>query len=175
MRHAATCLALFLCSACGIGGSSEPKRRYSNEAQGYVIAQPDGWTAWEHRGFAQLTPVRSKSMQRHTIVIRAAKKPQQVVDGKPTTDADLVAATERVLRALPKSTLSTKAAFDGELKGVRFSLSFVPRGLTRPYRREHALLLGSTHVFHIIYTSPSNEPMDEASFRTVVTTLSEEG
>jgi hypothetical protein len=165
---------VFAVAACG-GGSPPSDRVYANESQGYALVRPQGWEVSEVRGHTQLAPTWDKAKAKHTIVIRAAAKSAQIFEGKPTTPADLAESTERALRGLPRAKLAAKATLEGtELPGVRYSVSFVPRGLGKTYRREHALIVGSKHVFHVIYTSPANEPVDEASFKTVVATLTEE-
>jgi hypothetical protein len=172
----ATLLAVVTVVACGNSGSSEVGKVYRNEAQGYAVAQPDGWDVSTVREHAQLTS-SSASKRKHTIVIRSTPKPAELKEGQRTTNATIAAATERVLRDLPHAKLeATAKKIEGtELAAVRFSLSFTPRGLARRYQREHAVLVGTKHIYHVIYTAPASEAIDEASFARVVATLSEEG
>ena len=168
--------ALLLAAVCACAASDNSGREYISEKHGYAVAQPEGWEVAEVRGFAQLSPQADAKRKKHTIVIRAANKPPQIRDGQSTTPAEIVESTERVLQGLPRAKLSKKTQVEGSsLPAVRFSVSFVPSGVTRTYRREHALLIGSKRVYHIFYTSPANEAIDEASFRKVITSLTEEG
>lgn len=169
-------LILAVCVACG-GSSSSSDHGYTDEAHGYSIAKPDGWEASPVRNGVQLSPTNGAAKRKHTIVIRSTERPRELREGQPATKDAIVATTERVLRALPRAKLESQAtsiAGTG-LPATRFSLSFDPPGLARTYRREHAVLVGAKHIYHVFYTSPANEPIDEASFTRVVTTLSEEG
>ena len=161
--------------ACG-SESKDSFQHYANKEQAYSIAQPDGWQVAAANGFAQLSPKSDQTKRKHTIMIRSAEKPREIAEGRITSNEDVVAATARVLRGLPRANVSAPNRIEGaELSGARFSLSFVPRGMTSRYRREHAVLVGAHHIYHVIYTSPANEPIDEASFVRVVATLTEEG
>jgi hypothetical protein len=172
-----TLLALTLCVACGTSGSGGSDRIYANPAQGYSIAKPNGWEASRLRDVVELTPTDNSAKRKHTIVIRSTAKPRELREGKPATKEAIVATTERVLRGLPRAKLEAKATSidNSELPAMRMSISFVPQGFTRSYRREHAVLIGAKHIYHVFYTSPASEPVDEASFARVVTTLTEEG
>jgi hypothetical protein len=175
MTRAASYLVVLLV-LCACASTDRSGREYLDEKHGFTIAQPEGWDIAEVRGHAQLSPTRDAKRKKHTIVIRAALKPAQIRDGQATTPAELITSTERVLQGLPRATISNKTELEGtSIPAVRFSLSFLPGSASRTYRREHALLIGSRHVYHVIYTSPANEAIDEASFKKVLTTLTEEG
>jgi hypothetical protein len=164
-------------AGCAVSDSlvSTSEQRYHNETQGYAVDQPSGWSPAIVRGSAQFSP-GAADKQRHTIVVRSATKPREMIEGQPTTTEQLVAATERVLRGLPKAKLGDRAPIVGaELPGTRFTVTFVPRGQTKSYRRDHAVLVGTKRIFHVFYTSPVNEPVDEAAFKAMVTSLTEEG
>ncbi len=171
--RALVCTSLLVAMGCGVS-ASESQERYDSQ-QGYVVDLPDGWTPVLVRGAVQFTPSASK-LARHTIGVRAADRPSQIGEGTPATFGAIVATTEKALRGLPRSKLAASSPLEGaELPGARWALTFVPRGLTRSYRREHVILVGAKHVFHVMYTAPATEPVDEAAFRSVVTTLLEEG
>ena len=168
-----------LLSACTASEpmSFETGERYENAEQGYGLTQPVGWTRDLVRGSAQFAPTAGASGKRnakHTIVVRASEKPRELKEGKPTTNEDVIAATELVLRGMPQAKLTAKSAIaDARLPGARFSVTFVPPGHKQRYRRDHAVLVGTSRVFHVLYTGPAGEPVDEAAFNKMVFTLSE--
>lgn len=182
MKHLIHIVAIGVLTACGSGSNpSAGEERYTNQAQGYSVDQPVGWNPSIVRGFAQFAPkqetTRSAQNQNHTIVVRAGLIRRELKEGKPTTNDDVAAATENVLRELPRAQIGARTQLQGAvLPGVRFSMTFVPPGRTARYRREHALLFGTQRkVFHVIYTAPAGEQIDEQAFKTMVTTLGEEG
>ena len=169
MTRAAILLWLLLGVACN--GSSHSERHFE---QGFTASLPAGWRSSFVRGNVQLTSPE-QSLAKHTIIVRAADKPRELREGTPATAEHIVDTTEQVLRGLRKAEIARRAAIVGaKLPGAVFTLSFVPRGLARPYQREHAVLVGKKRMFHIIYTAPAGEPVDKAAFERVVTTLVEE-
>jgi hypothetical protein len=168
--NGAAILCCTLLVACAAGGS---ERRHVEVGQDYSVDQPDGWEATSVRGATRIAPGPSAKEAKHTITIRAADRPHEIVEGKRARREDIVAATERVLRAMPQAKLEHHRELEGDaLSGVRFSVTFVPRGLATKYRRQHVLLFGSSsRIFHVFYTAPAHEPVNEDAFETVVTTL----
>jgi hypothetical protein len=174
---------IFCLTACGTSDSRrEPRNIYVDAAHAYRVGIPRGWTSTAVRGMTQLSPETGDAHGAQQIVIRATEKPTRrdgpssLHDGTQdeTVVSELAATTESVLRGLPRAQLeSRKTVESARLPGVEFSLTFVPRGMTRMYRRAHAMLVGSTHLYHVIYTSPADQPIDEDAFKTVVTTLNE--
>jgi hypothetical protein len=156
---------------------SEPSAVYRHAEQGYMVATPKGWTATMVRGSAQFAPpVGAKSAGRkHTIVIRAQERPAELTEGKPATREDMLLATEKVLRALPRATVGARTAIaDSELPAARYSLTFAPPLADgRSYRREHVVIVGSKRLFHVIYTAPAGEAVDEAALVAMASTLTE--
>ena len=159
-------------SSCSVQDDDDVQR-YSDPDKTYVVAQPSEWEAAITRGHTELRST-DRQRTRHTIVIRSAVRPREIVDGKPTTREDVVTATTKALRALPRSSVrAVTTVEDTEIPATRFSLTFQPRGLSALYRREHVLLLGAKHLYHVSYTAPANEAIDERAFSTMVTTLTE--
>lgn len=172
MMSRLTVLPILTLAACA-GGDSSSFDRYANGEQRYAVAQPDGWKPATVRGVTQFSSSNA-DLTKHTIVVRAADIPPEITEGKATTHKDVIAATERALRGLPRAKVgSPETLLGGELPGARFSLTFVPRGKTSTYRREHAVLIGAKRLFHVMYTRPGNEQIDEAAFKQMVTTLTE--
>jgi hypothetical protein len=171
----ASLLAALVAAACA---DSEPtsnaERRHASPELGLSVGSPAGWTAITKRGALELAPeAELAGRAKHTIVIRAAERPRELRDGTPATRDGLVAATETALRAFPRAKLEQTRALEGtSFDGVRVSMTFVPRGLARTYRREHAMLIGK-RLYHVMYTAPAGEPIDEDAFKTVLTTLGE--
>jgi hypothetical protein len=167
-------LAITLC-ACRASDSSSSAKRYANKEQGYSVAEPESWTPALVRGYAQFSSSNADA-RRHTIVVRASDKPKELVEGKPTTREDVLVATEKVLRALPGVELQPARPLGGaKLAGARYSLTFTPSNAQGRYRRDQATLVGRKHVYRVIYTAPADEPIDEAAFQQMISTLGEEG
>jgi hypothetical protein len=169
--------ALSMVLACGLGAcalpDSDDRSRYSDPHEAYTVVQPDGWTPGIVRGHTELRR-NDAQHKRHTIVIHSNTRPAEITDGKATTREDVVATTTKVLRALPKASVSdARPIADTTIPATRFSLTFEPRGLATRYRREHAVLVGSKHLYHVIYTAPANEAIDEGAFTTMVSSLTE--
>lgn len=167
--------AMFITALLTACGGSEPNHeRYDNAEQRYSVAQPEGWTPSIVRGSAQFTSRAGAALKKHTIVVRAAEMPREITEGKSTTRDDVVAATARVLNAMPRARVGEgQVVASTELPATRFSLTFLPRGFKETYRREHVVLVGSKRLYHVIYTAPAGESIDEAAFKTMVTTLTE--
>jgi len=174
-------LLVLVTVACGSTDSVklETGEPYTNEEQAYSVLQPPGWIATSVRGSTQFTikpDGQPTKRAKHTIVVRATTKPSELTEGKPTTRDDVIAATQKVLLALPRSTLtSTQPLPNAELSGTRFTVTFVPPAQRKEYRREHAVLVGTQHIYHVIYTAPASEAIDEAAFTEIVNTLTERG
>jgi len=165
-----------LAAACSASESIEVRstQRYVSSDGAFSVERPEGWNVKLLNGGLVQFSDGDAAHAKQTIVIRAADKPRELIEGKLTTIGDVIVATERVLRGMPRAKLGVRRDVGrAALLGVRFSLTFVPRGLTRTYRREHAVLMGSDHLFHVIYTSPASEPIDEAAFDHMVSTLTE--
>lgn len=163
---------LLLATALGCGATESPNNVFRNQTDAYAVAQPVGWTTSNDHGATRFAPRSGKQ----TIVVRSALRPQEIVEGKPTTDDDLVAATARVLVHLSRARILGQNALEGgELAGVRFTLTFVPRGQRVAYQRVHAVLFGARHVFHVIATAPQGESIDQSALNEMISTLTEEG
>lgn len=147
-------------------------KQYVDPAGVYSVELPEGWDSTMVRGAVQVTGNGRNGGRRHTIVIRASQKP--AMSERTLTVADFADLTEVVVRGLPRAKLEGRGDLArARLPGALFTLTFVPRGSHTSYRRTHALLVGSTHLFHVIYTSPAAEPVDESAFNIVVRTLTE--
>lgn len=148
--------------------------RYISPEQAYSLVQPSGWTASTLHGFAQFKPTADVKRTGHTIMVRAAAKPHELSEGKPTTREDVIEATEKVLRALPNATLgATHPVENAELHGAHYSLRFLHSTRKTEFRRDHAVLVGSRHVYHVIYTAPASDAIDTGAFEQIVNTLRE--
>ena len=179
MRVVAIC-SLVLVAACGGSepNASSSEHRYVNKAHGYSVDQPAGWSQSTVRGvdwFAPSGEAKTEKNRKHTIVVRAAERRTELKEGTPTSKEDVIAATSQVLKSMPHAKVGASSALEGTpLPGVRFSLTFVPPGLSKTYRREHIVLMGKK-LFHVIYTAPVDEAVDETAFNSIVNTLREEG
>jgi hypothetical protein len=172
MRWHTALLVTLVVGAC-TSSSTDARPRYLDPNKAYTVVQPDAWSPSIVRGLAELRRTDT-AHARHTIVIRASERPASIIDGKATTREDVLASTTKALVALPgASVASPKPVADAGLPATRFSLTFQPRGLSARYRREHAVLVGAKHLYHVIYTAPAGEPIDERAFSTMVTTLTE--
>jgi hypothetical protein len=151
---------------CGTADQSVDLRR---SEEGYSLQEPDGWTPTRVRNSMQFTAPNTPQTRRHAIVVRTAPIP------KESSTAELVVATERVLRALPAARMDEPRIWsNGTLPGTRFSVTFKPSGQHATYVREHAVLFGR-RMFHVIYTAPAGEKIDEAAFLKILNSLNEEG
>jgi len=164
---------LLATSLAACAASDDDRQRYVDPAKSFEVVQPDAWRSTMVRGSAEFR--RSDPHHgRHTIIVRTAERPREITEGKPTTRDDVVEATTRVLKALPKAKLDkTQPVAGADLSATRFSLTFEPRNAKGRYRREHAVLVGNKHVFHVIYTAPIGESIDEQAFNTMISTLTE--
>lgn len=175
----ATLALAALLSACGPSDpiSEHLGDRYVNKEQHYSVTTPNGWEVTLVRGSSQFAPrAKTANNAKHTIVVRETRKPPELREGSATSIDDVVNSTERVLRALPQANLGDrKQLSDSELAGALFSLTFTPRGLQSPYLREQAVLVGSKHIYHVIYTAPAGELFEEPAFKTMVASFHEEG
>lgn len=153
--------------------SSVATRRVADEIGSFSLDVPEAWTSSTVRGLKQFSSDAPKR-EKHTVVIRSAVRPAELADGVPSRQRELETVTKKALLAMPEAELrSSVMLIDARLAGVRFSMTFAPRGLSRRYRREHVLLVGSHHIYHVIYTSPASDMIDEASFKTMYSTLAE--
>lgn len=173
MRCAILALALFACA--GSEAVTHSAVRYTNAEQHYSVDQPDGWTVGLERGAARFSPA-DKVKARHAVVIRSALRPRELVEGKPTTDEDVIAATSKVLTSLPQAKLEDKTVLpSGGLAGVRFTVTFTPIRSSTRYRRTQVTLFGHNRLFHVIYVAPEADVVDEDVLKQMVSTLDEEG
>jgi hypothetical protein len=168
MRQALLLLSFAACS------SDDALPRYENHDHSVSVQQLEQWEIGEVRGAIQFSP-RAAARARHRIVVRSAEKPREVREGVPATSDNLVSTTERVLKDTPRGTLVRGASIETSLPAAHFVLTFVPRGLTTRYRRDHVVLIGKQHVFHVTYTAPATEAMDADAFNSIVKSLEEEG
>ncbi len=171
----ASLLTLTTIVACG-GGSGgtthpEPSELVSNKEGGYSVGQPAGWSSALDRGVTRF----SRGSGKQTILIRSAPRPAEIVEGKPTSNEDIVEATRKVLQRMTTAKLEQPEHLESPgLEGARFSLTYRPLTVGRTYRRMHIVLLGEKHLFHVTQTAPVDEPLDEQALDGVITTLSEE-
>ena len=156
---------------CSGSTSSEPSQIFTHRDQGYSIGQPDGWSSSDDQRATRFTSPSGKQ----TVVVRSVPRPKEIVEGKPTTSEDVVEATRAALQRLTREKLEAPTRVDGELSGTRFSFTFQPPSTGKPYRRNHAVLLGRSHIFHVIQTAPLGEKLDEQVLQEMISTLVEEG
>lgn len=168
-------LTLFLpmlAAAC-IGEDRDDAVRYSDPAKTFEVVQPDAWRPQQVRGSVEFRR-EGVPHKRHTIVVRSSERPLELIEGRKTTRDDVVAATASALSAMPNADVGApQPVARAELPATRFSLTFEPRSVSGRYHREHAVLTGRTHLFHVIYTAPVGEPIDERAFTNLVSTLTE--
>lgn len=157
-------IALAAVAACT--DSSPERERYEDAQHHYSLLLPSGWKPATVRDATELAPPDAK---RHRIVIRHSEKGTR-------PDAQIVSATETVLKSLPAalSYSDEGAVVAGQLHGQRYRVTYVPPGLHERFQRTHIVLLGR-NVFHIIYTAPAGERVNETALNEVINTLTEEG
>jgi hypothetical protein len=160
-----------LAASCG-GGTErpEPEQIFQNREHGYSVGQPEGWTTSNDRGSTRFSPANGKQ----TIVVRSALRPNEIIEGKPTSNDDVIAATRKVLAQLSPRVGGPNPIDDAELTGVEFELTFKPPSVGTLYQRKHVVLFGQQRIFHVIWTAPQGEGFEEAAMRLVVSTLKEE-
>jgi hypothetical protein len=159
-------------------GSSEDRstdlRLFSDHAGGYSTVEPDAtWTKSTDRGAVIFVGTGNRS--KHTIVIRAAEKPSQLAENTPSTPTNVAIATERVLSAMPGARVEKKWQVEGtDLPTTEFSLTFTPTAASRrTYQRRHAEITASKHIFHVVYTAPADEDIDQATYDAMVAAIQE--
>lgn len=168
MKRALVITALVACSG---SSNPEPSQIFTNAEHGYSVGQPVGWSTSEDRGATRFAPSSGKQ----TIVVRSAPRPSQIVEGKATTPEDVAEATRAALQRLTREKLAEPTRVDGELPGSRFSFTFRPQSVGKPYRRTHVVLVGEKRLFHVIQTAPLGEKLDDKAMQEMVATLVEEG
>lgn len=175
MRHLITLLAL----SSGCTGSTESEtandhvltHRYDNREARYSLDAPDTWTVTQERGSTIFARPRSKQ----TIVVRSAPKPGELKEGHATTEADVVAATERGLKMLPRVAFRRRwQVKDAELSGEAFAFTFTPLSVGTSYQRTHVVLVGKTRLYHVVYTAPAGEAIANDVLEEMVAGLKEE-
>lgn len=165
-------LVLAMLAGCVAGSSlPEPSQMFTNREHGYSVGQPAGWSTSEDRGATRFAPSHGKQ----TIVVRSAPRPGQIVEGKATTHEDVTEATRAALQRLTRQKLAEPTLVDGELPGTRFSFTFRPPSVGKPYHRTHVVLIGERRLFQVIQTAPLDEKLDDKAMHEMVATLVEEG
>lgn len=148
-------------------------QRYENKSQGYSVAQPnDAWTESVDRGATVFTTVER---QKHTIVVRSTARPDSLGENAPCTMDNLAAATKRVLLGMPGAKMVRQDSPEGtELPAKQFVLTFRPStGKGKLYQRHDAVVLGEKHIFHVIYTAPATDTIDEQTLNEMIQTIRE--
>jgi hypothetical protein len=168
--------APLIIAAIAIAGCADDKRsgeHHANAPAGYSLDYPSSWSRSTERGFARFAPRSAES--KTTILVRSSPKPAEIVEGRPTSQSDVLVATEHVLRSLPRAKLASREPLaKTRLPGARFFVTFTPPGLQVSYQRVHVTLVGVRRVFHVILTAPSSERLDEAALTQMVSSLREE-
>lgn len=166
-------LPLLLVLACAGSDRSQPSQFYTDKPAGYSVGQPDGWSTSDDHGATRFSSPRGKQ----TIVVRSTPRPAEIVEGKPTENADIVEATRRVIQRMARreKVADPIRVRDSELPGARFSFSYRPQNARTAYRREHVVLFGERHIYHVFQTAPLDEAFDAQAMQMMVSTLSEEG
>lgn len=167
----AAVFALVVVAAC-TSSDEIATTTYINKDQHYALEAPRGWEVHDVGGLSQFS---SPAFRKHAIVVRVADRPSSLGENKPSTDDAIVGVTEAVLKDLPKAVLASKSVVTGsEVPGVMFELTFAPHRATGRYRRAHAVLVGKTHLYHVIYSAPASESLQRDVFNAIVRSLSEE-
>jgi len=165
-------LIAMVLAACSGSDRDESSQIYSNKADGYSVGQPDGWNTSDDRGSTRF----SRSTGKQTIVVRSARRPTEITEGKPTTNEDVIVATSLVLQRMSRTKLVDPVRVENaELTGVRFTLTYQPPDVRTPYQRTHVVLFGEKRLYHVIQTAPQGEPVDDGALKEMVSTLTEEG
>ena len=165
-------LPVLVVSACAATDNPNAQR-YENRSQGYSVAQPDG--AWRETTDQGATMFIGTARARHTITLRSTARPMTL--GELACNIDNVAATTKhVLLAMPNAKLVGELTPVGtELPARQFMLTYKPgRTKGKTYQRLDAVVVGEKHIFHVIYTAPASEPIDEQTFTEMVQTIREE-
>ena len=123
--------------------------------------------------FGSYTEVETGSRSASSVLTRRSAERRK---GREMTKPAIVDVTERVLKDLPKAKLSSRAVINGsDTPGVLFELTFAPHSARGRYHRAHALLLGKSRLYHVIYSAPDREASRWDAYTAIVRSLNEEG
>ncbi len=168
--------ALLLGTGCTGGGesSSDPiaTHRFVDREGKYSLDAPDAWRASRERGSTVFVLPSSKQ----TVVVRSAPKPREMIEGRATTAEAVFDSTEQVLRALPNAALAKRWHFGAaDMPAEAFVVTFKPRSTPgKTYQRTHVVLVGRERLFHVVYTTPLDEPFATDVLEGMVAGLREE-
>jgi hypothetical protein len=150
--------------------STDASERIVVGDQGFSVGALDGWTLARRGEDAVLT---AESGGSQTIAVRTGRRKPGLDRNDPSS---IIAATERVLAAMPRVKLGPGLAVRaGALEGRRYDLRFVPPGRDREYQRTHVVLVGERHFWHLVHTAPADAAMDARAFDSIVASFAEEG
>ena len=141
-----SCL-LVVCVLVGMGcGRSD---RTTLERQGVSFIELKGWKQSTQHGATVFKDPDSRA----TIAIRSA--PFRSREAGMRDASTVVAATETVLRGLPRAHLrSSRAVKDERFQGRTFDVEFTPAGKRTKYERRHTVLIGEMRIYHVWLTAP---------------------
>ncbi len=157
-------LALALVTA-GCQGAETTERFSGVDDEGFSCDLPTGWTPARDRGSVVFT---TPGQPRRTVVIRSIPRSERGTDGA------FLSATDTVMNGLPGVELASKRTLTGSLAGAIYELSFVPPSASERFTRTHVVLLGKSHVFHVIETEPASAESHDALVTRLVASFREE-
>lgn len=160
-----TIFMLFAGALAACATPAEPTERFHAEAEGFSVDLPVAWKAQRDRGAVVFTAPASP---RRTIAVRTVPRPVGMKARKA------LAATRTVISSMPDAKVIDERALSGELVGAAFELTFTPPGANRKYSRTHVVLVGETHIFHVVETSPAAERINDELLENAVASLREE-
>ena len=171
MRTVIALVALLFVSACQ---SDDRGGNLHLDPEGHVsFVVPAGFKLTHDHGAWVL--VGEKDLTGATIAIRSVARDAWSSDRNL---AMVRSATETALRAYPEASLRGPTVLEGApYPGFAFDVTFRPPSKRAArYRRRHAALISSEHVFHVIETWPATQSETaRRQFEHVLDSVREEG
>ena len=160
--------------AAGAAACAADVPRYVAKDDHFSIAPLDGWRAERQLGSVVFVQDEvGEDTGEATIAVRSVAK-----DWAERRDtAQLLAATEKVLRSLPGAQVSGPVKVDkAGAAAFAFDLTWTPEGQGGArFERRHVVVIGRGRVLHLLHTGPAGSLADtQKDFDAVVATIREE-
>ena len=148
--------------------------RYVARDDHFSIAPLDGWRAERQLGSVVFVQDEvGEGAGAATIAVRSVPKDW----AERRSPELLLAATEKVLRALPGAQVSGPVKVDKDgAAAFAFDLTWTPEGQGGArFERRHVVVIGRGRVLHLLHTGPAGSLADtQKDFDAVVATIREE-
>jgi len=160
------------CTGRDASRSDRPSHHYKAPDGSFSVDAAEDWTASIDRGASLFVPAKGG---KQTIVVRSSTRHKELKEGHQASNDDLANATADVLGRLPSAAIEKRWKVSGDgLSGEAFSVRFTPQTVHQPYHRTHVVLFGKSKLFHVIYTAPADDTIDESALNEMVSSLREE-